>query len=218
MRHQRRCRSFTGGKCNCRPSYRAWVYDRRSGTKIRTTHPTLAAARTWRTDALAAVRRGELAPPSRHTLCEAAEEWLEGATADPPTILTRSGGRYKPSVLRSYEAALRRFVLPELGGVRLSEIRRGDLQTLADRLLGAGFSASTVRNVVMPVRAIYRHAIERDEVHINPTSHLRLPTELGRRDRVATAREAADLIDALPDVDRALWATAFYAGLRLGEL
>jgi integrase len=40
----------------------------------------------------------------------------------------------------------------------------------------------------------------------------------GRRDRVANPTEAASLIAAVADQDRALWATAFYAGLRRGEL
>jgi integrase len=40
----------------------------------------------------------------------------------------------------------------------------------------------------------------------------------GRRERVASVDEAAALLAALPAFERALWATAFYAGLRLGEL
>src|SRR5262249_54323262 len=40
----------------------------------------------------------------------------------------------------------------------------------------------------------------------------------GRRDRIASPTEAADLIGALAERDRALWATAMYAGLRRGEL
>jgi integrase len=45
-----------------------------------------------------------------------------------------------------------------------------------------------------------------------------LPAVRGRRDRIASPAEAAALIAAVPDDDRAVWATAFYAGLRLGEL
>jgi len=217
-RHSRSCRSHDGGNCNCTPSYRAWVFDRRSGTKIRKTFPTSSAAKAWRADALSALNRGRLAPTTRQTLREAAEVWRAGAEADPPVILTRSGRRYKPSVLRGYEADLRNHVLPDLGGVRLAELRRGELQALVDRLLGRGLSASKVRNVIMPLRAIYRHALERDEVMTNPTANLRLPADLGTRDRVASADEAVLLIAALPETDRALWATAFYAGLRLGEL
>ena len=40
----------------------------------------------------------------------------------------------------------------------------------------------------------------------------------GRRERIATPLEAARLLDALPSSDQPMWATAFYAGLRRGEL
>ena len=47
---------------------------------------------------------------------------------------------------------------------------------------------------------------------------LELPSVRGGRDRIASPEEAARLIAALPESDRALWATALYAGLRRGEL
>jgi integrase len=40
----------------------------------------------------------------------------------------------------------------------------------------------------------------------------------GKRERIASPQEAAALIAAVPEEERALWACAFYAGLRLGEL
>jgi integrase len=223
-RHSRSCPSRSGRDCSaerrngCRPAFEAWVFDRRSGSKIRKTFPTLGAAKSWRSDALSQLQRGRLISTTRKTLREAAEEWQAGAEAKPPVILTRSGRRYKPSVLRGYEADMRNYVLPDLGGIRLADVRRGDLQALVDRLLGRGLSASKVRNVLMPLRAIYRHAIERDEILVNPTSNLRLPADIGKRERVATATEAGALLAALPEPDQALWATAFYGGLRLGEL
>jgi integrase len=51
-----------------------------------------------------------------------------------------------------------------------------------------------------------------------PTVGLQTGRVTGRRDRVASPDEAAKLIDALPAADRALWSTAFYAGLRHGEI
>jgi integrase len=54
---------------------------------------------------------------------------------------------------------------------------------------------------------------------INPTAGLTLPAVRGRRDRIASPTEAAALLAALDNEhDRAVWATALYAGLRLGEL
>jgi integrase len=40
----------------------------------------------------------------------------------------------------------------------------------------------------------------------------------GKRERIASPAEAAVLIAAVPEGERVLWACAFYAGLRRGEL
>jgi integrase len=46
-----------------------------------------------------------------------------------------------------------------------------------------------------------------------------LPAVRGRRERYATSDEAAQLLEAIVSAgDRAIWATAFYGGLRRGEL
>ena len=150
------------------------------------------------------------------TLREAAQAWLVGAREG--SIRNRSGDRYKPSVLRGYEIALRLRLLPELGGRRVSEIRRADVQDFADRLLARGDDASTIRNTLMPLRAIFRRAVARGDVAVNPTTGLELPAVRGRRDRIVSPEQAAKLLDALPERDRALWATALYGGLRRGEL
>jgi integrase len=55
-------------------------------------------------------------------------------------------------------------------------------------------------------------------VVVNPTREVDLPAARGRREKIATASQAARLIAAVPESDRAIWATAFYAGLRRGEL
>ncbi len=63
-------------------------------------------------------------------------------------------------------------VLPNLGGARLSEILRIDLQDLADQLCADGLDASTVRNTLMPLGAIFRRAVARGDVAVNPTTGL----------------------------------------------
>jgi integrase len=92
------------------------------------------------------------------------------------------------------------------------------VQDLVDRLVGEGCSPSAVRNAVLPLRAIYRRAADRGEVDLNPTLQLSLPAVRPRRERVPRPSEAAALIAAVPLGDRAVWATALYAGLRRGEL
>jgi integrase len=216
IRHGKRCRSRSGGACSCRPTYQASVWSAVEQKRIRKTFPTLAEARAWRSEAQTAIRRGTLRAPSQMTLREAADAWLEGARAG--SIRNRSGDRYKPSVVRSYETSLRLRVLTELGNRKFSEIRRRDVQDLADRLLGQGLDPATIRNTLMPLRAIYRRALARGDVAVNPTRGLELPAVRGKRDRIVSPEEGEALLAALPDRDRALWATALYGGLRRGEL
>jgi integrase len=216
-RHARSCRSSgDGGRCNCSPSYQVNLWDGRSQKRIRKTFRTLTEAKAWRQDAAGALRAGTLRASDGRTLATVAAEWL--ADARTGVIRNRTGDPYKPSALRSYETALRRRVLPRLGPVKFAAIRRADLQDLVDRLLAQGLSPSTVQCSILPVRAMYRRAVTRGDVAINPTTGLLLPAVRGKRDRIVSPEQARLLIAALPERERPLWATALYAGLRRGEL
>lgn len=109
-------------------------------------------------------------------------------------------------------------MLPELGSLRLADLHRPDIQDFADTLVAKGLSASSVQTTLLPLRAIFRRAISRGELVINPCTGLELPAVRGRRERFASPEEAEALIAAAPSRDRAVWATAMYSGLRLGEL
>jgi integrase len=216
VRHRRSCPSREGGPCRCSPSYQAQVWSPRDRKRLSRSFPTLAAAKAWRHDASVALRSGTLRVGGSAKLRQAAEDWLDAAKAG--LARTRSGDMYKPSALRGYEQALRDRVLPTLGDTQLADIRRSDVQRLVNRLIGDDLSPSTIRNALMLLRGIYRYALALDDVAVNPTTGVQLPAVRGRRERIASPAEAASLIAALPAPDRALWATAMYAGLRSGEL
>ena len=216
VRHRTSCASRTGGKCSCKPAYQASVWSAREQKRLRKTFSTLAAARAWRAEAQTAIRRGTMRAPTAVTVREAGQELVDGMRSG--RVRTRSGDRYKPSAIRGYEAALRDRIVPAIGGKRLGDVQRRDVQKLADDLLAEGRDPSTIRNALMPLRVIYRRAVEDGDVAVNPCTHLRLPAVRGRRERIAAPEEAQRLLAALPERDRALWATALYAGLRRGEL
>jgi integrase len=216
VRHARSCASRDGKRCNCSPGYRVVAYDAISKRKVSKTFRTLAEARRWRAGAHSQAAKGVRLAGTPQTLREAAEAFVNGIAAG--RIRTRTGERYKPSVVREYERSLRLHVLPMLGGARLSRIQRRDVQRLADELLVAGADPSTIRNALKPLQVIYRHAIEDGDLAVNPCERLRLAAARGRRERIASPSEAAALIAALRPDDRALWGCAFYAGLRRGEL
>lgn len=216
VRHRKGCRSLSGGRCGCQPSYRASVWSNREGKRIRKVFPTIAAAKAWRSDAQTAVRRGTMRAPTPTTIEEAWRVWEEGALAG--LIQNRSGEPYKPSAIRGYQKAMRREVLPAFGSTKLTELRVIDVQDFADELQAKQLAPSTISTVLNPLRAIYRRAVNRGEVAINPTRGLELPAITGGRDRIASPDEAEKLIGALSRTDRPIWATAMYAGLRRGEL
>jgi integrase len=165
--HQRHGRACNGkGRCEC--PWEAFVYSKRDSKKIRKQFPTKAAAIAWRDDSRSAVRQGRMRAPTGETLREAAKAWVEGAESG--LIRNRSGDPYKPAAVRSYDESLKLRVLDEIGNKRLAEITRLDLQDLADGLLGAGLSASTIGVTMLPLRAIYRRAVSRGEITVNPTT------------------------------------------------
>lgn len=216
VRHARSCASRDGTRCNCKPGYRVAAYDAISKRKVSKTFRTLGEARRWRAGAQSQAARGIRLAGTPQTLREAAEAFVDGIGSG--AIRTRTGERYKPSVVGEYERSLRLHVLPTLGGARLARIQRRDVQRLAEDLLASGADPSTVRNALKPLQVIYRRAIEDGDLALNPCERLRLPAARGRRERIASPSEAAALIAALRPEDRALWGCAFYAGLRRGEL
>jgi len=149
-------------------------------------------------------------------IAEAAEILIAGAHDG--TILDRGGKPYKPSTARGYEQLLRAYVVPALGGWKLTQIQRRDLQDFVDDLRTQGLSASTIANILDPLRVISRRAIRRDEVAIDPTENLDLPAIRGRRDRIEPPEVAHELLAALPDSEKAFWWVALFCGLRRGEL
>jgi integrase len=216
VRHKKGCGSRIGSRCNCQPTYQASVWSARESKRIRKTFPTLAEARAWRSETQTGVRRGVVCAPANTTIEDAADELVAGMKSG--RIGTRSGDIYKPSAIRSYEAALRDSVVPRLGRTRLADVQHRDVQRIADDLLAEGRDPSTIRNALMPLRVIFRRAVEDGDIALNPCTHLRLPAVRGRRERIASPQEAERLLLALPARDRPIWATALYAGLRRGEL
>jgi integrase len=220
-RHSRMCASRAGGGCSCKPSIEAWVWSPRDGRKIRRTFTgrgALAAAKGWRRDAASDVGRGKMRAPTSATVADEARAWLERLGRG--EVTTRGGRSYKPSVARLYRRDLERFVIPLLGSIKVSQLRRRDVQELlVDPLREQGLSGSRIRDVLNALRAVLRRPLKHDELQMNPVDeHLELPPDSEPRKRAASPAEAAALLAPLPEEDVALWATAFYAGLRRGEL
>ncbi len=218
-RHSKGCRARGGGRCNCKAGWEAWVFSKRDGKKVRKTFRHRAEAKSWRGEALAALSRGRPASAlsERRPLYDVMVEFVAGMKTG--EVRPRGRTRYKPNTVRSYERAVRlRLCDSELGALRPAEVRRSDIQAFADELL-ALMSPGSASNVLNPLQAYYRRAVRREELAFNPTEEIDMPEKGSKRARrVVSPGGAAALLAVVPPEDRPIWATAFYAGLRRGEL
>lgn len=221
-RHKQACATHNGsGRCNCTRSYRAAVYDPRTKeNRYSGWRRDLGEVQKWRTQAqreLGAELRAGVTPAGQSPILrEEWQAWLKGARAG--AISNRNGHRFKPSTLDGYERAWRNHIDAEFGHKRIGTITHRELQKWVDRKGAEGSTRSTINNALDPLRNLFRRALKRGEVRTNPTTDLDLPARAEEEVKIVSVEEAAALIDALPAGEQALWATAFYAGLRRGEL
>jgi integrase len=153
----------------------------------------------------------------KRTLYEAVTEFVAGMAEG--TIRPKGREGYKPNTIRSYERATRLHLRDsELGMLRPPDVRRSDVQAYADGLL-AKMAPHSASNVLNPLQAFFARGVKEEELAHNPTEGIDLPAGKTKRPRrIVAPSEAAAILAALPLEDRAIWATAFYAGLRRGEL
>ena len=139
------------------------------------------------------------------------EHWLAGAEAR--TIRTRGRRTSAPSTIVAVEQNYRLRVRDRFGRDRLDRITLQDVQEFVDELDAAGLNPSTV----LSLRLAYRYA-RGTASSAPPSDGLELPVKARGRRLPPSPADAAGLLAAAPEQDRALWATAMLAGLRRGEL
>ena len=175
---------------------------------------TMAEARSLKAQLNADVIRGEYREQSRMRFEEYAEEGCR-------TYTGRTNRGIRSTTLAEYQRCLDRYVMPTLGKQRLTAIEPRDIKRLAAGLSNEGLSASTVRNAIAPVRALFATAVEEGLVRSNPCSGLRLasgPADPENRARALTPDELRRLLSEASEEWRLLLSFLAQTGLRIGEL
>ena len=165
-------------------------------------------------DALSGVQRGTFVAPSRTTVRDFLELWLDGVKTE--VALT---------AWVSYRQSVRRYINPHLGSKRLGELSALDVKRWHGVLLTSGRQDGrplATNSVKLAHRVLHRalaDAVRWNLIFVNPVSSVRVPKGTTPEQRVWTAAEARQFLDALAD-DRlvALWTLALHTGMRRGEL
>ena len=196
--------------------------DSETGKRKRDWHSgfrTKREAEDARIDLLSRKQRGTYVAPSGETLKEFLAEWLPAKT---PTI--------RSSTRDSYERIIDGYINPQIGEVRLREIKPQRLNKLYGDLLAAGgkrgksLSPKTVRNVHVILRKAFSDAIRWGRLAINPADNADPPKlrDHGRREmKTWAAGELGSFLKTL-DADQhplhALYLVAATTGMRRGEV
>jgi len=124
----------------------------------------------------------------------------------------------KPSTRQSYECALQLHILPELGGLLLTDVAPLHIENLLQSKLKGGLSAKSVRNLVGLLQGIFSLAVDNDLLTRSPVRGKHKPVVQRREKPVWTPEQVRAIVEAVPRTYRALFACAALTGARLGEL
>ena len=160
--------------------------------------------------------QGTYVRPSRETLGEYLDGWLEGATRD-----------LRASTKRNYGDAFLP-VRERLGGRYLQSVTKADIEGLVTWMLtsgrrrggkaGTGLSARSVRLTLGRLTAALELAVEEGKIARNPARYVKQPKHEPRPRDTWSADEVREFL-AVADADRlaACWRLSLY-GLRRGEV
>ncbi len=197
---------------------------------------TKRLAEGWLRETLDEARRGTLAGMVRTgaTFADAAAEFMRHAEQD---------RTLKPSTLRGYRSILNAHLLPAFGGSRLEDISVEDVERWYAGLTGVGgggrrrvrsdttgaltsgrapgpLSNNSKDRIVTLLHGIFVRACKVHKLPVNPIAGIeRHPAKLSGDIEVFSPKEVWALVRAAEsEQDGAIFLTAAFTGLRLGEL
>lgn len=168
---------------------------------------TRAEAAAKVADATSAARKGLAGMDSATTLATYLAEWQEGMHA-----------LVSERVWRSYDSALRRHVLPELGRLRLVDITTTRVSAMMAAASARGLRPSSVARVRSILRGALEDAVRDGLLQRNPVTHAPPPRAEPPPQRWLDVAEARRFLAAAAgDRDGCMLSILLLMGLRCGE-
>lgn len=126
--------------------------------------------------------------------------------------------RWKENTRKLTVYSIERYVIARIGLLRLCDVDRFALQTVANDL-AAKYSRSVVHKFIVYARAIFEEAVDQEVIVRSPARKLEIPETARRRQtRLLSLDEIRALIDAAHGRDRIILRILMLCGLRPGEL
>ncbi len=178
--------------------------------------PTKKEAQEARAASLTAFKTGTYVQPRKVLLAAYLREWLEGAA---PNLSGKTAERYR--------TVIEKHLIPELGGMRLAELRPLHIQKLYSAWLKPGpdgkprWARATLRKHHFTLHRALRDAVRLQYIAVNPADAVEVPRFAGQKTaiRVLSEAQTGDLLRRAQDPRLHLAIlVAVTSGVRRGEL
>lgn len=159
-------------------------------------------------DALAKLDHGGFVDPSKLTLQEAIETWLE---VKRPEV--------RPNSHYEYRIAAELHIYPTLGKVAIQKLTHPQLQAQVSKWTEGGMSASLTRRCVSVLKQTLDMARKGNLIHANPADGLKQPSKVMKKDLEAWDAGEMNRFLAASEKDyySPLWHVLLLEGCRRGE-
>lgn len=151
--------------------------DGKRRTYSKTIHGSKKDADTFLTAKLREKDLGTFIMPAATNLKSYLDEWL------PVHKISKS-------TRQSYRDVIDYYIVPKIGTMRISDIKRVNIKKLCDDLTGDGYAASTVKKVHTVLSSAFSCAIEDGLLAVNPCTKIKLPKKEHAEFKVFSAQEA----------------------------
>lgn len=165
---------------------------------------------------IAEVEKGKYSNANAISFTDFAQLWIDKYATD----------NLSPTTLRNYKSSLNKYILDDIGRLKLKRIRRLHIQELANKLVKEyNLSSKTVKNQIKLISSILNKAIEWDFIDYNVADKVSIPKNVEKQkkkvvlysyDEIKLFIEALDKLED-KELQIAIY-TSFYTGARRGEV
>ncbi len=174
----------------------------------RTVHGTKTDAQKVLNALLREQDQGTFVEPTKLTLNEYLDQWLESAVRPRSSHRTADG----------YAALLKRYIRQPLGHRKLDKLQVMDIQKVYGGMLTKGLSARVVRHAHSALHNALRQAVKWNMIARNPSDLVELPKVPHIERRVLSPEEAQRFLEATSDMPHGLiFEMALLSGMRPEE-
>jgi len=131
-----------------------------------------------------------------------------------------------PTTLQDYKSRLNKYILDEIGRMKLNKIKRLQIQEFANKLVKEyNLSSKTATNYIKLISSILSKAVEWDYIEYNVADKVNIPKNFEKRKKKVIlysyeeVKEFLEKLELLEDKELQIATyTSFYTGARRGEV